>query len=99
MLINYNLETNEIYNMNGQLANPTLIRQEMAKLLRLSFTQPLIMLNGTVRPGGNLVDLVAEYYGLDRHELGNVIGRLQLTALLADKEAMEELDAAHGVGL
>lgn len=84
MKIKYNPETNEIYNMHGKVADPTLIREEMAELLS---------------NGRNLVDLVAEYYGLDRHELGNMIGRLQLAALMSDPDVMQELAEAHGLDI
>lgn len=98
MLIRYDAENNELYNQHGNPANPTLIRQEMAKLLRLSYDHPLMVMNGEVTNGHNLVDLVAEYYGLDRHELGNLIGKLQLTALLNDPAVAAELNG-HGLAL
>lgn len=84
MKIKYNPETNEIYNMRGKVADPTLIREEMTKLLS---------------NGCNLVDLVAEYYGLDRHELGNMIGRLQLAALMSDPAVIRELADGHGLDI
>lgn len=94
--MNYNYEINDFEQPSGVLATCTQIREAYADVMKRSFNHAVIIVNGDELEPADLVTAVANVYGVDRHELGTIIGKLQLTALLEDTAVAEELEA-HGV--